>query len=146
MFGSCIDTSVHQLSDWCLESVWTQQYTSYQTDVCSLYGDISIPVVRMMFWVCMETFVHKISDWYEDSVWTLLYTRYQTNVWSQYGDICTQIYQTYVWSLYGDICTKVVRLMCGDCVDTFVDKLSDWCVESVWRYLYTRYQTYVYKL
>jgi hypothetical protein len=52
-----MDTFVHQLSDTCVESVWTQLYTIYPTHMCNLYGDICSQVVRMMCAVCMETSV-----------------------------------------------------------------------------------------
>jgi hypothetical protein len=147
----CMNTSVHELSDWCVDSVWRHLYTSCQTDVWSLYGHICTPVVRLMCGVCMETLV-----------WTHMYTSCQSKVWSLYSDICTpdnslmcwvsmessehklsdwsvesvwrHLYtscQTDVWSLYGD---------------TSVHKISDWCLESVWRPLYSSYQTDVWSL
>jgi hypothetical protein len=130
MCGVCMNTSVHQLKDWCvesvwkhlytifsdlcLESVWTHLYTSCHTDVWSLYGDICPQDIRLMCGVCKYTFVHQLSDWCVESVWITLYTSYQT-------DVC---------NLYVDICSRV----------------AEWCVESVWRHLYTNFQTDVWSV
>jgi hypothetical protein len=102
--GVCMETSVHEISELCVESlcrhfytichtdVWESVgrhlYTYCQIDLWSLYGDICTPVVRLMYAVCMEN----------------VYKRYQTNV----------------WSLYGDFCTPFVRLKCGVCMETQV--------------------------
>jgi hypothetical protein len=74
MCGVCMETSVHQLSPWCEESLFRHQYTSCQTDVWSLYGQICTQDIRLMFGVCMDTSVHKISDWSMESVRRYLYT------------------------------------------------------------------------
>jgi hypothetical protein len=172
-----METSVHKLSDCCVESVLTHLYTSCQTDVRSLYEHIFTQGIRLICVVCMKTSVHQLSeccvesvwrhlytifsDWCVESVWTSLYTSCQTDVWSLYGQIFTQVFRlmcviymdTYVHqlqndvcSLYGDICTLVFRLMCGVCIVTSVHQTSEWCVECVWRHLYTRSQTDVRSL
>jgi hypothetical protein len=146
MCGVCMDTSVHQLSDSCVESVCTHLYTSCQTDVWSLYSDIFTPDIRLISGICMETSVNQLSNWCVESVWTNLYTKYQTDAWSLYGHICTQDNRLK----YG-ICSEIfvhefVRLLCGVCMDPSVHKLSDWCVESVLWHFYTRYLTDVWSL
>jgi hypothetical protein len=155
MCGVFMEASLHEMSDWCVQNVWKYLYTICQTDVWSLYGDTSEHKISdwclmsvlthlynssPMVGVCMETSVHEMSDWCEETVWTHLYTRYQTEVWKMNGNICPS-YQTDVWSLYGHIITPVVRLMCIVYIVTTVLQISDWCVDSVYRYLYTRYQT-----
>jgi hypothetical protein len=57
-----MEISVHKISDLCVESVWSHLYTSCQTDVWSLFGDICTPDIRLMCGVCMEIPVHKMSD------------------------------------------------------------------------------------
>jgi hypothetical protein len=146
MCGVWMETTVNMIWDWCVGSVRRYLYTSYQTDVWSLYGDICTQVVREMFGVCMETSLHQLSEWSLDSVWSHLYI--QLSDWceeSVFRYLYTS-YQTNVWSLYGDICTQDIRLMCGVCMDSSVLTLSDWCVKSVLTHLYTRYQIDVWSL
>jgi hypothetical protein len=142
MCGVCMDTSVHKISVWCVESVWRLLYTSCQTDVYYLYGYICKPNCG----VTIVTAVLQISNWYSESVWRYLYTRYQTYVWSLYGVIITPVVRLMCGVLYRDICTQAVRLMCGICIVTSVFQISDSFVESLWRYLYTRCQTVVWSL
>jgi hypothetical protein len=53
MFGVSMDTSVHNISDWLVESACTKNYTSFQTDVWSLYSYICNLDIRLMPGVCI---------------------------------------------------------------------------------------------
>jgi hypothetical protein len=150
MCGVCMEISVHKLSDGWTESVWTHLYTSYQNDVCSLYGNISSQGIFLMFGVFMEIYVVYLSDWFMESLENIC-----TPVFIMIYGVCVEIsgqklsywcvesvwrylytnYHTDVWSMYGDICTQDIRLTCGVCMETSVHLLSDWCVESLWTHL-----------
>jgi hypothetical protein len=141
-----METSVHKLSDWCVESVWTQLYTSCQTDVWSLYGHICTQDIRLMCVVCMETSVNKLSDWCLESVWRHLYTICQPDVWNLYGDISTPVVRLMCGVCILTSLHKNIRLMCGVSMEIFLHQLSYWCVESVWKHHYTSWQTDVWSL
>jgi hypothetical protein len=104
MCGVCMETSVHKMSDWCVESVWTQHYTKCLNDMWRLYIYICILDIRLMCGICMDTCLHKLSDWCVECVWRYLYASYQNDV----------------WSLYGHICTQGIELICWVCMEIFV--------------------------
>jgi hypothetical protein len=66
MCGVCMETSVHNISDWCVESV---------LNICT-------QVIRLICGVCMEISVHQISDWCLKPVLTHIYYSCQIDGWS----------------------------------------------------------------
>jgi hypothetical protein len=62
MCGVCMDTSLHNISEKYVDSLWRLLYKRYQTDIWNLYGVICTPDIRLMCEDSMETSVHKLSD------------------------------------------------------------------------------------
>jgi hypothetical protein len=62
MFGVFMKTLLHQLSHWCIDSVWTHHYINCHTEVWSLYSDTFTQDIRLMCGDLMEINLNKISD------------------------------------------------------------------------------------
>jgi hypothetical protein len=146
MCGVCIVSSVHKISDWCVESVWRYLYTSWQTDVWSLYGHNFTQVIRLMCGASMETSAHHFSEWCLEYGSTHLYTSCQRDVCSLCSDICTPDTRLMFGVCMETSVHKNISLMWGVSMETHLHQLSDWCVDSVWTHHYNIWQTDVWCL